>query len=102
MKIFTKNINGSSGISPKPKAGNGSCWREFWEIKKDAKFNPFEFYVCPGCGNKILGMNLLGCHVKKVGYLDNKWYIVPMCKSCNNKHDKNFFIEETLLVPVND
>lgn len=102
MNISTKNINGSSGISPKPKAGNGSCWREFWEIRKGKKLNPFAFYVCPGCGRNVLGMNFFGCHVKKVRSLDNKWYIVPMCQSCNNKHDDEFILDENLLVPVNN
>lgn len=101
MKIFTKNINGSSFISPKPKSGDGNCWRNFWEIRKGKLLNPFAFYVCPGCGNNVLGTDLFGCHVKKVGCHDDRWYIVPMCQACNNKHDAMFYIDDAILTPVN-
>ncbi|MDE7413936.1 MAG: hypothetical protein K2N05_09155 [Muribaculaceae bacterium] len=102
MNIFTKNINGSSSISPKPKAGNGSCWREFWEKRTGHIINPFALYICPGCGDNVYGKDVFGCHVKKIGCQDDSWYIVPMCQKCNNKHDQVFYIDENLLTPVND
>jgi hypothetical protein len=40
-----------------------------------------------GCSNDN---SLVGGHVKKVDSNDNKWYIIPLCRSCNAKEDEIF------------
>ena len=52
---------------------------------------------CSNCGTDE---NLVGAHVKKVNSNDNKHYIVPLCKKCNNLRNKTFIIYSEL-VPVN-
>ena len=43
----------------------------------------------------------MGGHVQKVGS-DNKWYIIPLCKSCNNKRGEELEIDDnTELVSAN-
>lgn len=100
-KIYVKNVNGSSTISPKPKAGEGSCWRDFWADKAGFTFVPNDLYTCPGCNNARKGSDFEGCHVIKVNSNDKKWYIVPMCHACNMKHGHIFLIDEDLLIAVN-
>lgn len=73
MKVT--NINGTS---------DHTClcgsWLKHWE-----KFNltgqrtPF---FCPVCGYSKVEV---GAHVQKYDSYDKDWYIVPLCKSCNNK-----------------
>ena len=73
MKVT--NINGTSEY-------DCSCgsWLKHWE-----KFNSTgqsKPYLCPACGSPFVEV---GAHVQKFGSFDNKWYIVPLCKACNNK-----------------
>jgi hypothetical protein len=86
--MFVNNIIGSSRYS----APSGySSWLEYWEDKSGKKA-----YSC-GTSN-CKGKDLVGAHVQKAYSNDNKWYIVPLCKSCNNRTDI-FFVEHPL-VPV--
>ena len=73
MKVT--NINGTSEY-------DCSCgsWLKHWE-----KFNSAgqsKPYLCPACGSPFVEV---GAHVQKFGSFDDKWYIVPLCKACNNK-----------------
>ena len=40
-----------------------------------------------------------GCHVQKSRSIDNDWYIVPLCDSCNQKKGE-LDIEDTKLAKV--
>ena len=53
---------------------------------------------CPRCGRFLL--DPVGAHVQKDTLLDRKWYIVPLCRGCNQANT-SFDVESTLLVPVN-
>lgn len=73
MKVT--NINGTSD-------NICSCgsWLKHWKKYNMAGQNiP---YICPACGQNLTEV---GAHVKKYNSSDDSWYIVPLCKSCNNK-----------------
>ena len=96
MKI--RNVNGSSKVSSSPPS-KYSSWLNYWEQEANCILNPEEPYECPACGGSFFRKDFNGCHVQKVGYIyDLKWYIVPLCSSCNQK-DTILEIED-LLVPV--
>ena len=91
MITRVKNVNGSSHFANP--AGYDS-WLDYWEDKsgKTAK-------RCSATDCHLLGRsNLVGAHVQKVNSYDNNWYIVPLCRGCNNRTDE-FYVEETL-VPI--
>jgi hypothetical protein len=88
MKV--KNVSGSSRFSAP--AGYDS-WLDYWKKQTNKNIS-----VCSaeGCREK----NLVGAHVKKASTYttDEKWYIVPICSSCNKKTD--IFEVSADLVPV--
>ncbi len=87
MKV--KNVPGSSRF-PKPRGYNS--WLEYWSAHKGYT-SPFcSAYGCYSTG-------LVGAHVQKVNSMDLSWYIVPLCKSCNQRVD-TFDVDANLLVPV--
>ena len=46
--------------------------------------------------------NIVGAHVRKAGSSDEKWYIVPLCETCNALNsDVEIDIGNTRLVEVN-
>ena len=90
MKV--KNLKGSATTSPKPTCKCES-WIEHWASNKG--FKPL---YCRSCGSSS---NLVGGHVIKVGSYDQKRYIVPICKDCNNKDNLEFDVEEKDLVSAN-
>lgn len=75
MSCVVRNINGTSTRKPK----KFTSWQAFWEDKKGEKFN--------FCSNKeCFNLAEVGAHVQRIGYrTSNEWYIVPLCKGCNNK-----------------
>lgn len=89
--VKVKNLHNTSGRVP-----NGySSWKDYWQKKKG--------YWPKFCSvNDCLELATLGGHVKKVGASDNSWYIVPLCSKHNNDHDAEFFVPESMLVPVNE
>ena len=57
---------------------------------------------CRCCKNSFNRNELNGAHVIKTNSLDNSYYIVPLCDSCNNYlNDKPFPVNENDLVPAN-
>ena len=86
-----KNVNGSSRFeSP---AGYDT-WLDYWEDKSGKTAS-----VCSATDCYTFGRNkLVGAHVQKVNGFDNSWYIVPLCRGCNNRTDE-FYVDEKL-VPV--
>lgn len=90
MSILVKNRNHTTDNDSK------CCgtWIAHW--KKHKGVSPS---WCRGCSKKE--KELVGGHVNKVGNnTDDKWYIVPLCKSCNGTKDKEFYVQTSDLVWV--
>ena len=90
MVVLVKNRNHTTDYD------SDCCgtWIAHW--KKHKRMIPT---VCRGCGGT--GMELVGGHVNKVGnYTDDRWYIVPLCKSCNGTPNKKFYVDSSDLVWV--
>lgn len=87
--MYVKNVNGS-GRYTAPKGY--SSWLDYWNDHAGHKA-----YRCSATDCHHRG-NLVGAHVQKAYSSDNKWYIVPLCSSCNQRND-TFEVDETL-VPV--
>lgn len=86
-----KNVNGSSRFeSP---AGY-KTWLDYWEEKSGITAVRCSAIDCHKYGRS----NLVGAHVQKVYGLDKSWYIVPLCRVCNNRTDE-FYVDGPL-VPV--
>jgi hypothetical protein len=84
-----KNLNGTTQRTCKC-----GSWLKHWE-----NFGGCFATICSvdGCNNDAE----VGGHVQKVGS-DNKWYIIPLCKSCNNKRGEELEIDDnTELVSAN-
>lgn len=96
MKI--KNVKGSSKVSPNPPTGYDS-WLEYWEINHRQKLDSNIQYNCPACERPFYRKNFDGCHVQKVDSKDQKWYIVPLCDSCNHATGE-LDVNEGLLLDV--
>lgn len=93
MSIEVKNLKGTG----KYKAYNKgyTSWKDYW-IANNNTGNKWFLCAVDGC-NKTASD---GAHVKKVGSVDNSWYILPMCHSHNMKEDEIFDVDESYLVPV--
>lgn len=88
-----KNLNGTDDNNPASKGY--STWKEFWEDKTKRKFSDCSCGACKQLAK-------VGAHVQKNSGSDNKWYIVPLCISCNTgKKDKVFDVRDNDLVAVN-
>lgn len=91
MECLVKNLNGTSDREPK----GFNSWKEFWEDKKGKSFDYCSNLECCEIAE-------VGAHVQKVGYEESKeWYIVPLCKGCNNKSNK-FKVDRCCLAEVTD
>jgi len=69
-----KNINGTS----QNKCRCGS-WLDHWKNYSKQSVP----IICPAYGCN--GKDIVGAHVQKDSIYDNKWYIYPLCTSCNQK-----------------
>ena len=82
--IKVKNLNGTSDSQPE----GYSEWKAFWEGKTNKKFGKCSNQECQDRAE-------VGAHVKIVSshksFENNKWYIVPLCKKCNNTHHTEEF-----------
>lgn len=75
-----KNIKGTSDRTPPPPYQNLS-WKDFYAVKRGREYI---FCACKDCMNLVE----VGAHVIKADVgTDDKWYIVPLCKTCNNRTD---------------
>ena len=81
--MLVENVTGSSKVSknaPYPY----TSWLNYWEVNAKCTLNPNKSYICPGCGKPCYRKDFDGCHVQKANNIfDKKWYIVPLCRSCN-------------------
>jgi hypothetical protein len=89
MKV--KNVVGSSRW---PAPSGYSSWLDYWEKKSGKRVS-----ICGvvGCSNT----DLVGAHVKKVNSTDEKYYITPICRSCNQRTDEFDVIWELVSLPSN-
>ena len=83
------NINGTSQINCKC-----GSWLKHWE-----NFSGQKITFCPvnGCVN----IDLVGAHVQRAHNIDNKWYILPLCKSHNNSSEILDVLDRYKLVSAN-
>lgn len=89
---LVKNLNKTKDRTP-PKGYNS--WKEWWEDQKSR-----EFSTC-SCENCTADAEV-GAHVQKSGVSDMKWYIVPLCKPCNNKSSDDIFkVRDNDLAAIN-
>ena len=86
--MIVKNVTGSSKVSERPPHPYTS-WLNYWEINSGYILKNNIPYQCPACGKFFLRENLDGCHVQKANNpFDSKWYIVPLCNTCNHSNEK--------------
>lgn len=88
-KVIVSNVKGSSKVSPT--APNGDSWIEYWQRHTRCSLPS----TCPLCRRNV---PLEGAHVQSER--DNKWYIFPLCHTCNENESIRFEVDESLLVPV--
>lgn len=92
MMVLVKNLHGTSDNAPE----GFDSWRDYWIYNSG---RPWPHYCSvQGC----LDRAEVGAHVKLVDGYDNRWYIVPMCYKHNNDRNGSFYVDYSLLVPVND
>ena len=90
--VLVRNISGTSseryGTPPK----EFISWRAYWEEMTGKEFSR--------CSNTLCSNEAeVGGHVQKVESWDKHWYIVPLCKACNNKRS-SFEVNGDDLCPV--
>lgn len=88
--VMVKNIKSTSECLP---SDDSKTWTEFWEKHAERKFDKC---ACEHCNNPAE----VGAHVKKADSTDGHWYIVPLCRACNNK-TVSFGVKKTMLIRVN-
>lgn len=80
--MLVHNIKGTSDRRPK---GEFDSWLDFWE-KRTNKIS--SWCARKGCDN----ISEVGGHVQEHGKSTrNYWYIVPLCKKCNNSYNETSF-----------
>ena len=104
MAIPVKNIKGT-GENARTISGS---WLEFWERKTGRKADKCLAYdedvskdssKVYQCGST---RGLVGGHVKKVNSTDDRWYILPICSSHNQREDAYWAREEDLVLATNN
>ena len=88
--VKVKNIHAGDR---KPPAGYSS-WLSFWKDMKGIRQS--ESVICANLACTYSARH--GGHVKKVKSDDGRWYIVPLCVSCNEDKDKEFVVDASSLV----
>lgn len=89
-KILVHNLN-ENGNDRTPSGFDS--WKDFWEQHTKRCFS-----TCSCCE---INKAEVGAHVTKCNSYDHNWYIVPLCKGCNNKRGQNILVRKNDLVPVN-
>lgn len=89
MKVI--NVNGSSRW---PAPSGYASWLDYWKAHNGSA------YCCSAYD--CSGTDLVGAHVRKYNSTDQRMYIVPICRSCNNRTDAFDVLADRLLpVPSN-
>jgi hypothetical protein len=84
-------------VFPTPSTDNDS-WISYWESHKRLQCIDGR-YECPACNQLVAKHRFVGAHVQKVNSADRKWYIIPICRPCNNRTD-DFEVNENYLLKV--
>lgn len=85
MHYTTKNmlVQNLKGTADNPAPAPYSSWIEYWEKATGEKARICHRLHC------LSTQNLVGAHVKlDKSYEDNRWWIVPLCQSCNCKQEE--------------
>jgi len=88
--VKVKNLNGTSD-------NNCHCdsWLSHWE-----NFTGINTKYCAVSG--CLNLAEVGGHVQKDSSADKNWYILPLCKACNNKTGDDLYVRDDVnLVSAN-
>lgn len=86
------NLNNKEDRSPPE---GYESWRQWWIEKKHR-----DFYQCSRVN--CAGHAAVGAHVQEQLGSKDRWYIVPLCTSCNNKPDYAIFqVKKFDLEPIN-
>ncbi len=88
--VKVKNIQGTANREPR----DSSTFKDHWVVVKN---RPWPM-VCSSY--RCYNLAEVGAHVQKVGSYDRHWYIVPLCKSCNNRRGEEFWVNEDDLAPL--
>lgn len=91
MVVKVKNLNGTSDKTP---SCGCNSWIDHWMRNSGSGV----VVTCRACGNVDI---LLGGHVKIMDCEDRREYIIPICSSCNNTKDKEFYVESGDLIFAN-
>lgn len=92
--IKVKNVNGSGRFAC---PADYDSWLDYWEEQSGKTA-----WRCSAIDCHLNGRdNLVGAHVQKVYGTDKSWYIVPLCRGCNNRTDEFYVDEELVPVPSN-
>ena len=95
MKVRS-TIGSSDWKSPACKC---KTWIEHWCNNTNEKHFPAK---CPNCKKKVENASDWdGAHVRKVDSEDKKFYITPLCSSCNSKPGLEFDVDVKYLVRAN-
>lgn len=86
--VKVKNLNNTSDKQPK----GYNTWLEFWESMTGKTADHCGATDCNVKGRS----NLVGAHVKKVGVNDDRHYITPLCRACNQRIDE-FYVDTELV-----
>ena len=93
MLIKVKNIPHSGDHTPN--RFGFSSWKDYWEANMDQNFG-----LC--AASDCLEHAAVGGHVMRVGNYSKRWYIVPLCKGCNDyRNEEPFYVDGSLLYPAN-
>ncbi|MBE6105729.1 hypothetical protein [Anaerovibrio lipolyticus] len=88
-----KNLQGTTDHTPE--RFGYDTWKSFWEARMNQHFQ-----LCANikCSNSAT----VGGHVIRVDKTSKKWYIVPLCSSCNHfGNDNPFLVDSSKLCPAN-
>ena len=90
MVYKVKNLIGTGDNPPR----DTDSWLAYWEQKTGLTARYCHAVDCDVTGRS----NLVGAHVKRCDISDRTWYIVPLCRGCNQRTDE--FMVEGPLVPA--
>ena len=90
MATLVHNLkNTSDRLAP----NNVGSWKKWWQMKTGRSFDKCSCTSCKGNAE-------VGAHVQKDNGTD-KWYIVPLCNSCNvSKKNESFYVDSNDLVAL--
>jgi hypothetical protein len=83
-------------LQEKPRSLTCGCesWLQHWENNSGKKADTCSALNCSNNAE-------VGGHVQKRNGDDNRWYIIPICKSCNGKHGQEYDVKkDTFFVPI--